>query len=89
VLYILSSNTPGEPGLHGRVQRQESLTKEAYQKIKGFVLRREIYLRQKITIKDLAKRMGISRTPIREAMSRLVKKGYVNDSLGISKTTIS
>ena len=55
-----------------------NLTEEAYQQIKGFILRSEIYPRQKIIIEDLSKQMGISRTPIREAMSRLVKEGYVN-----------
>src|ERR671918_1279355 len=55
----------------------KNLTEDAYQKIKGFILRSEIYPRQKIIIEDLAKQMGISRTPIREAMSRLVKDGYV------------
>ncbi|MBI4525006.1 MAG: GntR family transcriptional regulator [Deltaproteobacteria bacterium] len=55
----------------------KSLTEEAYQKIKGFILRSEIYPRQKIIIEDLSKQMGVSRTPIREAMSRLVKDGYV------------
>src|SRR5258705_8558457 len=55
----------------------KSFTEAAYQQIKGFILRSEIYPRQKIIIEDLAKQMGISRTPIREAMSRLVKDGYV------------
>ena len=58
-----------------------NLTEEAYQQIKGFILRSEIYPRQKIIIEDLSKQMGISRTPIREAMSRLVKEGYVNQIL--------
>ena len=52
-------------------------TEEAYQKIKGFILRSEIYPRQKIVIEDLARQMGVSRTPIREAMNRLVNEGYV------------
>jgi len=56
----------------------KNLTEEAYQKIKGFILRSEIYPRQKIIIEDLSKQIGISRTPIREAMNRLVKEGYVN-----------
>jgi DNA-binding GntR family transcriptional regulator len=55
----------------------KNLTEEAYERIKGFILRSEIYPRQKIIIEELAKQMGISRTPIREAMSRLVKDGYV------------
>jgi DNA-binding GntR family transcriptional regulator len=52
-------------------------TEAAYQKIKGFILRSEIYPRQKIVIEDLARQMGVSRTPIREAMNRLVNEGYV------------
>lgn len=55
----------------------KNLTEEAYQRIKGFILRSEIYPRQKVIIEDLSRQMGISRTPIREAMSRLVKEGYV------------
>jgi DNA-binding GntR family transcriptional regulator len=58
-------------------QNEKNLTEEAYEKIKGFIVRSEIYPRQKIIIEDLCKQMGISRTPIREAMSRLVKEGYV------------
>src|ERR1051325_4204393 len=55
----------------------KNLTEEAYQKIKGFILRSEIYPRQKIVIEELARQMGVSRTPIREAMNRLVNEGYV------------
>jgi DNA-binding GntR family transcriptional regulator len=70
----------------------KNLTEEAYQKIKGFILRSEIYPRQKIIIEDLSKQMGISRTPIREAMSRLVKDGYVkqiwNRGFFVSEITV-
>jgi DNA-binding GntR family transcriptional regulator len=59
----------------------KNFTEEAYQQIKGFILRSEIYPRQKIIIEDLSKQMGISRTPIREAMSRLVMEGYVHQVL--------
>ena len=62
-------------------QKSKNFTEEAYQQIKGFILRSEIYPRQKIIIEDLAKQMGISRTPIREAMSRLVMDGYVHQVL--------
>ncbi len=64
---------------HRRVEPHngKNLTEEAYQRIKGFILRSEIYPRQKIIIEDLSRQMGISRTPIREAMSRLVKESYV------------
>ena len=40
-------------------QNGKNLTEEAYQKIKGFILRSEIYPRQKIIIEDLAKQLGM------------------------------
>ncbi|MPZ77161.1 MAG: FCD domain-containing protein [Deltaproteobacteria bacterium] len=58
-------------------EKLKNFTEEAYEQIKGFILRSEIYPRQKIIVEDLSKQMGISRTPIREAMSRLVNEGYV------------
>jgi DNA-binding GntR family transcriptional regulator len=61
--------------------KSKNFTEEAYQQIRGFILRSEIYPRQKIIIEDLSKQMGISRTPIREAMSRLVTEGYVQQVL--------
>jgi DNA-binding GntR family transcriptional regulator len=62
-------------------QRVKNFTEEAYQQIKGFILRSEIYPRQKIIVEELSKQMGISRTPIREAMSRLIMEGYVHQVL--------
>jgi GntR family transcriptional regulator, rspAB operon transcriptional repressor len=62
-------------------EKLKNFTEEAYEQIKGFILRSEIYPRQKIIIEDLSKQMGISRTPIREAMSRLVMEGYVHQVL--------
>ncbi len=55
----------------------KNLTEEAYHRIKGFILASEIYPKQKVLIEDLSKQLGISRTPIREAINRLVKEGYI------------
>lgn len=54
-----------------------NLTEEAYHRIKGFILASEIYPKQKVAIEDVSKQLGISRTPIREAINRLVKEGYI------------
>ncbi len=79
------------PGQRAAVERSEcsqalrcqsdplirNLTEEAYHRIKGFILASEIYPKQKVVIEDVAKQLGISRTPIREAINRLVKEGYI------------
>ena len=77
-----SYNSSGE-SVNAEMEQQKlkNFTEEAYQQIKGFILGSEIYPRQKIIIEDLSKQMGISRTPIREAMSRLVMEGYVHQVL--------
>jgi GntR family transcriptional regulator, rspAB operon transcriptional repressor len=49
----------------------------AYRKIKKLILNQEIPAGQKLYHEDLTKRLKISQTPIREALSRLVVEGYV------------
>ena len=53
------------------------LPKIAYRKIKKLILNQEISAGQKLNHEDLTKRLKISQTPIREALSRLVVEGYV------------
>jgi DNA-binding GntR family transcriptional regulator len=61
----------------------KSLTEEAYQKkIKGFILRSEIYPLQKIIIEDLSKQMGIGRTPYLRSHEPPGQGGIVNHALG-------
>jgi DNA-binding GntR family transcriptional regulator len=53
------------------------LPKIAYRKIKKLILNQDISAGQKLYHEDLTKRLKISQTPIREALSRLVVEGYV------------
>jgi DNA-binding GntR family transcriptional regulator len=54
-----------------------SLGNQAYQELKRIILERQIPPGGKLNEGDLAKALGISRTPIREAINRLEKEGLV------------
>ncbi len=56
----------------------ENLSGQVYQKIKSLILRNEIMPGQKLHHQELSDLLGVSRTPVREALSRLVQEGYVN-----------
>ncbi len=54
-----------------------SLGNQAYQELKRIILERQIPPGGKLNEGDLAKALGISRTPIREAINRLEKEGLL------------
>lgn len=49
-----------------------------YNTVREFILENRIHPGERIYIKDLSKRLNISTTPLREALSRLVQEGFVN-----------
>lgn len=66
----------------GRVLRlepiaYESLTDRVYRQIKASILGHEIPLGAKIRDEDLAVQLGVSRTPVREAIRNLIRDGLV------------
>jgi DNA-binding GntR family transcriptional regulator len=54
-----------------------NLSEIAYLKVKKLILSQEIAAGRKLYHEELTKRLKISQTPIREALSRLVVEGYV------------
>lgn len=56
---------------------QEPLGDSAYRAIKGLILEREVRPGQQLVEAKLAERLGMSRTPIRAALSRLEQEGLV------------
>lgn len=56
------------------------MTKSAtvYTVIKDFIFRNQILPGQRIDIEDLSKKLGISSTPLREALNRLSYEGYIS-----------
>ena len=56
----------------------ENLSARVYNQIKNLILCNEIMPGQKLRHQQLSERLGVSRTPIREALTRLVQEGYVS-----------
>ena len=54
-----------------------SLVNQAYQQLKRIILEHQVALGGKLNEGELAAALGISRTPVREAMNRLEKEGLV------------
>lgn len=56
----------------------ENLSARVYNQIKHLILCNEIMPGQKLYHQQLSERLGVSRTPVREALTRLVQEGYVS-----------
>jgi DNA-binding GntR family transcriptional regulator len=56
----------------------ENLSARVYDEIKKLILCNEILPGQKLHHQQLSERLGVSRTPVREALTRLVQEGYVS-----------
>ena len=56
----------------------ENLSTRVYNQIKRLILCNEIMPGQKLNHQQLSERLGVSRTPVREALTRLVQEGYVS-----------
>jgi DNA-binding GntR family transcriptional regulator len=61
-----------------RTRGTENLSARVYNQIKDLILRNEILPGQKLHHQGLSERLGVSRTPVREALTRLVQEGYVS-----------
>src|SRR5215470_12735484 len=61
-----------------RARRTENLSGQVYNQIKTLILGNEILPGQKLHHQELSERLGVSRTPVREALTRLVQEGYVS-----------
>ncbi len=55
-----------------------SLSERVYREIKALILKNEILPGQKLHLQELSDRLKVSRTPVREALSRLVQEDYAS-----------
>ena len=69
---------PKQRAKSGRSPRTKDLAGFSYAKIKELILRYEVKPGQKLTQEMLADRLGVSLTPVREALRMLEKEGYVS-----------
>jgi len=56
----------------------ENLSARVYTEIKNLILCNEVLPGQKLHHQELSERLGVSRTPVREALTRLAQEGYVS-----------
>jgi DNA-binding GntR family transcriptional regulator len=61
-----------------RSVRRENLGTQVFEQVKGMILRGEIPPGRRIIENEVADSMGISRTPVREAVHRLAAEGFLN-----------
>jgi GntR family transcriptional regulator, rspAB operon transcriptional repressor len=53
------------------------LTEQTYQVLKDRILRRQLMPGERISVDDIAQRMGVSRTPVTDGLKRLAVEGLV------------
>ena len=61
-----------------KTRANENLSARVYGQIKQLILCNEIMPGQKLHHQQLSERLGVSRTPVREALTRLGQEGYVS-----------
>jgi DNA-binding GntR family transcriptional regulator len=62
----------------GILNNEKNLTQMVYRKIKEMMLNYEIVPGQRLIFSDLAKRMGVSRTPVNSALGILANEGFLD-----------
>ena len=65
-------------GADDTLKKQKNLTLAVYYKIKEMMLNYDIVPGQRLVFVDLAKQLGVSRTPVNNALSILAKEGYLD-----------
>lgn len=60
------------------MKQQKNLTLAAYETIKEMMQNYEIVPGQRLVFVDLAKKLGVSRTPVNNALGMLAKEGYLD-----------
>jgi DNA-binding GntR family transcriptional regulator len=88
--------TPGQP-LKGNLQKEKTTTTErrnrvrtTYQQLRELIVRGRLAPGGRIIETDLANRLGVSRTPVRDALRLLQQEGFVlSDSAGGFKSRLT
>ena len=59
------------------------MSEAAYERLRDAIVRGDLVPGEKIKDADLAEMLGLSRTPVREALTRLVESGLVESKPGV------
>jgi DNA-binding GntR family transcriptional regulator len=60
-----------------RLKKHQTLREQIVSSLRESIIKGELYSGQKLTEPDLAEKLGISRTPIREAFRQLESEGFL------------
>lgn len=63
---------------HGQSTRPVSKAAAAYASLRRLIVRGDLAPGQRVTLKELSEQLGMSLTPVREALNRLVSEGYAD-----------
>jgi len=66
------------PGAENALKEPKNLTLATYESIKTMMLNYDIIPGQRLVFMDLAQQLGVSRTPVNNALSLLAKEGYLD-----------
>ena len=64
--------------INGVLNNEKNLTQMVYRKIKEMMIQYEIIPGQRLVFSDMANRLGVSRTPVNNALSILANEGFLN-----------
>jgi DNA-binding GntR family transcriptional regulator len=78
-------------GVLNTINKPESLRQEVYERLKDAIISNKLYPGQKLDETRLGKMLGVSRTPVREALNRLTHEGFVSamHNRGMYVTTVT
>ena len=69
--------------------KRVSLVDQVYSEVLGQITSGELGPGARLNIEDISKLLGVSRTPVREAISRLIQDGYVEQKYNAGPSVIS
>jgi len=71
---------PGETRVHS--QEEHNVSKATFQRIRELIVHGKLAPGSRVVEADLAKRLDVSRTPVRAALHRLQQEGYIRVNAG-------
>ena len=74
-MYDSSSNSTALSGLH--ILKGRPLSEQVYEQLKSSIIQGNLESETRLTETDIAKQIGVSPTPVREAFRRLAAEGYL------------
>lgn len=82
------ASAPSAPETPYPSLNRTDLTKQTYQVLKDRILRRQLQPGERISVDEIARHLGVSRTPVTDALKRLAVEGLV-DIVGRRGTFVS